>query len=56
MSEGPIIFELSEEDRLNNHIPESCWQLSRGHRVFVRDTETDELVQVLDCTIEGEDE
>lgn len=46
---GPIIFELSESDRLANHIPESCWLLSREHEVFVRDSKTGELVQVLDC-------
>ena len=44
-----IIYELSEKERLNNHIPEAVWGLSRAHEVFIRDHITNELIQVIDC-------
>ena len=52
-----IIYELSKEERLNNHIPEAVWELSRTHEVFIRDHITNKLIQVLDCKhikLEGE--
>ena len=45
-----IIYELTDEEKLNNHMPEPVWQLSRNHEVFIRDHITGELIQVLDCT------
>ena len=44
-----IIYELSEKERLSNHIPEAVWELSRVHEVFIRDHITNELIQVIDC-------
>ena len=43
-----IIFKLSEEDRLANHIPEELWQLTHKHDVFIEDFKTGELISVLD--------
>ena len=43
-----IIFKLSEKDRLANHIPEELWQLTHDHDVFIEDSETGELISVLD--------
>jgi len=51
MSEN-IIYKLSEEDKLSNHIPEAVWQLCRKHNVFIEDFKTGELISVLDlCPI-----
>jgi len=43
-----IIYQLSEEDRLTNHIPEGVWQLCHEHDVFIEDFKTKELISVLD--------
>jgi len=43
-----IIYQLSEEDRLTNHIPEGVWQLTHEHDVFIEDFKTKELISVLD--------
>jgi len=43
-----IIFKLSEEDRLANHIPEDLWQLTHKHNVFIEDFQTGELISILD--------
>lgn len=46
---GPVTIHLTERDRLNNHIPEWAWRLSRTHRVFYEDYEAGELVRILEC-------
>jgi len=43
-----IIVELSEEERLNNHIPDWVFELCHENNVFYRDYTSGELVQVLD--------
>jgi len=43
-----IIVELSEEDRLNSHIPEWIYELCHENNVYYRDLESGELIQVLD--------
>lgn len=45
-----LIINLTEKERLANHIPEYVWKLSRDNEVFIRDEITGELEQVLDCT------
>jgi hypothetical protein len=42
---------ILEEVIEHNHIPEGVWQLSTENNVFYRDSETHELIQVLDHTI-----
>ena len=46
-----IIFKLSEEDKLANHIPEEVWVLSRKYEVFIEDFTTGELISVLDLSL-----
>ena len=43
-----IIVRLSEEDRLNNHVPNWVFKLCHRNDVFFEDFKTRELVQVLD--------
>lgn len=51
-----IIWTLTEEQRLNNHIPEEVWKLSKNHDVFIKDSITGELVQVIDLRGEKDGE
>lgn len=51
-----IVAELTEAERLANHIPEGVWKMARVHNVFIKDEITGELIQVLDlCEEESED-
>jgi hypothetical protein len=43
-----IIIKLSEEDRLNAHVPDWAFELSQSHNVFYRDLKTGELIQIFD--------
>ncbi len=50
-----IIANLTEEDRLANHIPEEIWELSKTNNVFLKDEKTGELIQILDLKEGGGD-
>ena len=43
-----ILIELSETDRLNNHIPDDVFDLCHDNDVFILDHATGEAIQILD--------
>lgn len=45
-----IITELSDDNKLSNHIPDEVWELSRDNEVYIRDEKTGELIQIIDFT------
>ncbi len=46
-----IIYEISKEDRLANHIPNEVYELCHDNNVFIKDNKTGELIQVLDIDL-----
>lgn len=48
MPNDTIIWKLTEEQKLKNHIPEEVWKLSRTNEVYIEDYETGELIEIVD--------
>ena len=45
-----VVWTLTEEQRLANHIPPEVWKLSRTCDVFIEDGVTGELIEVIDLS------
>ena len=43
-----VIWKPTDEQKLNNHIPDAVWKLSKTCDVFIEDDVTGQLIQILD--------